>query len=279
MPTVNIGDYEIYYEVKGNGIPILLLEGLGYSTWMWKFQVPEFSRRFTMIMPDNRGVGKSTRLAGAYSIDKFARDSLGVIDALELSKFYVLGVSMGGFIAQEVAAMVPDRVKGLILVSTSAGGRKSIPMSREVYDQMRQSIDGESPKDKVRRTMKLAFTESFPISKAKEFDSLIEDRMNSIQAEDQLIYQTLSSINFDRSTSNVNVKIPSLIIAGTDDRVLPWLNSLLLYKSLPRSSLILFWGQNHLLFMERSNEFNKVMADFVETVEDNNFSEFIKVVE
>ncbi|MGC8618433.1 MAG: alpha/beta fold hydrolase [Thermoplasmata archaeon] len=279
MPFVNVDDYKIYYEVKGDGIPLLLLEGLGYATWMWKFQVPEFSKRFTMIMPDNRGVGQSTPLRGVYSVEKFAGDSLSVVNFLGFEKFYVMGVSMGGFIAQELAAAAPDRIRGLILVSTSAGGKSSIPMPKEVFEQMQLTLPGESTRDKLIRTMRLAFTDHYPVANEEEFASLIEHRMKSLQPPDQLMFQSLSSINFDRSSSNGNLNVPSLIVAGTADKVLPWLNSLILYKTLPRSSLILFKEQNHLLFIERFSEFNRAVIDFVEMIEENRYSEFVKEVE
>jgi pimeloyl-ACP methyl ester carboxylesterase len=278
LPFIKVNDHEIFYEIQGEGIPVLLLEGLGYSTWMWKYQLPDFSKHFTSVMPDNRGVGKSEKLTGPYSIEMFAKDSISVMDQLGFDMFYVIGVSMGGFIAQSIAALEPERVKGIVLVSTSCGGKKSIPMSKEVFDQMRLNLNGESSRDRIRRTMSLAFTESFPTSKPDQFNSIIEDRLKSLQPEDQLIYQSLSSINFDSSVSNRNVKVPSLIVAGMEDKVLPWLNSLLIYKSIPTSSLILFKNQNHLLFIEEFVRFNKSVLDFIGAVEGSTYSEFLEEV-
>jgi pimeloyl-ACP methyl ester carboxylesterase len=278
LPFIKVNDHEIFYEIQGEGIPVLLLEGLGYSTWMWKYQLPDFSKHFTSVMPDNRGVGKSEKLTGPYSIEMFAKDSISLMDQLRFDRFYVIGVSMGGFIAQSIAALEPERVKGIVLVSTSCGGKKSIPMSKEVFDQMRLNLNGESSKDRIRRTMSLAFTESFPTSKPEQFNSIIEDRLKSLQPEDQLIYQSLSSINFDSSVSNRNVKVPSLILAGMEDKVLPWLNSLLIYKSIPTSSLILFKNQNHLLFIEEFVQFNKFVLDFIGAVEGSTYSEFLEEV-
>jgi pimeloyl-ACP methyl ester carboxylesterase len=278
LPFIKVDDHEIFYEIQGEGIPVLLLEGLGYSTWMWKYQLPDFSKHFTSVMPDNRGVGKSEKLTGPYSIEMFAKDSISVMDQLGFDMFYVIGVSMGGFIAQRIAALEPERVKGIVLVSTSCGGKKSIPMSKEVFDQMRLNLNGESSRDRIRRTMSLAFTESFPTSKPDQFNSIIEDRLKSLQPEDQLIYQSLSSINFDSSVSNRNVKVPSLIVAGMEDKVLPWLNSLLIYRSIPTSSLILFKNQNHLLFIEEFVRFNKSVLDFIGAVEGSTYSEFLEEV-
>ncbi|MEM3861996.1 MAG: alpha/beta hydrolase, partial [Thermoplasmatales archaeon] len=90
MPYLTVNGYQIYYRVKGDGVPMLLLEGLGYASWMWKYQVPEFIRWSKVIMPDNRGVGNSTKLTGPYTIEEFANDAISVVNSLSVEKFYVL---------------------------------------------------------------------------------------------------------------------------------------------------------------------------------------------
>ncbi|MEM3573717.1 MAG: alpha/beta hydrolase [Nitrososphaeria archaeon] len=278
MPYLTVNGYQIYYRVKGDGVPMLLLEGLGYASWMWKYQVPEFIRWSKVIMPDNRGVGNSTKLTGPYTIEEFANDAISVVNSLSVEKFYVLGVSMGGLIAQSIVNIIPNRVKGVILVSTTCGGPKAIPMFKETFEQMQLNLEGETIENKIRRTMKLALTQSFPITEESEFNEIIKERMKYLQTNDQLLYQSLSSVNFDNSTKNNTVTIPSLIVAGTEDRVLPYLNSIILYKSLPRSSLLLFKGQNHLLFMEKYGQFNRFVYDFVSSIENGSFSEYVEEV-
>jgi len=277
MPKLILKDYELYYEVNGKGIPILFLEGLGYSMWMWKYQ--NFcSNEYQCIYLDNRGVGKSSPLKQPYSTELFAMDAISILDHLGIESAYILGVSMGGFIAQEIARIAPKRIKGLILVSTSCGGKKSIPMSQKVYNEMTKTLNGESLYDKLKRTMSLAFTEEFLKSKNKEFEDIIVERMKTPTDEKQLIYQSLSVLNFDAYSENSKFYRPALIIAGLSDRVLPWTNSILLFKSLPFSSLLLFENQNHLLFIEKHEIFNNKVLKFIEDVENENFEEKVEVI-
>ncbi len=278
MPKINKDDYEIYFEEHGSGIPILFLEGLGYSLWMWKYQLPDIKKWARAILVDNRGVGKSTPLSAPYSVKSFAEDALKVMESLKIERFYVLGVSMGGFIAQELARISPEKVKGLILVSTSCGGSKSYPMSKDVFDEMTKTLNNETPEEKLRRTMKLAFTNSFPDLKKDIFNEIIKERLLALQDQKQLLFQSLSVLNFDSCSSNSELNTPSIIIAGTEDKVLPWINSIILFKSLKNSSLVLFNGQNHLLFIEKYKEFNDLIKNFVLSVEEGSFKEYIMEV-
>ncbi len=278
MPKINKDDYELFFEDHGSGIPILFLEGLGYSLWMWKYQLPDMKKWARTILVDNRGVGKSTPLSTSYSVTSFAEDALKIMDNIKIEKFYVLGVSMGGFIAQELARLSPEKVKGLILVSTSCGGTKSYPMTKEVFDEMTKTLNNETQEEKLKRTMKLAFTNSYPDLSKEIFEEIINDRLLTLQDQKQLLFQSLSVLNFDSCSSNSELNMPSIIIAGTEDKVLPWLNSLLLYKSLKNSAIVLFKSQNHLLFIEKYKEFNNLIKNFVVSVEESSFKEYIMEV-
>ena len=275
MPFVNNGDQDLYYEETGSGVPIIFLEGLGYSLWMWRYQREILSKWARCIFLDNRVVGKSSPHDATYSVEFFARDALFLMDTLKIKEFYVLGVSMGGFIAQELARIAPERVKGLILVSTSYGGSRSYPMPKAVYQEMTRSIEGESPEEKLRRVMALALTSSFPIDSKEAYSKIIVDRLESLQSEKQLVYQSMSSIGFDASEADSKLDIPAFVICGTDDKVLNWFNGLMLFKALKKPSLMIFHGQNHLLFMEKSEDFNRAVEAFVRSVENASYQESI----
>lgn len=267
MGTVNVKDYEIYYEVHGEGIPILFLEGLGYSIWMWDNQIPEMSMWAKCILVDNRGVGKSSKLTSPYTVTQFALDAISVMDHLGIEKFYVLGVSMGGFIAQEVATVAKHRVKGVILISTSCGGTESLPMPPETWNEMSKVVSGESEAERLRRTMKIAFTENFLTNRKGEFEKITERRLGYLQDQNQLVCQALATRDFDASNSDIELTVPSLIMCGTEDRVLPWTNSIMLFKKIKVSSLLVFKGQNHLLFIEEASRFNDEVSQFIKGVE------------
>src|ERR1700712_2599435 len=113
MPTATVHGTEIYYESHGEGEPLLCVMGLAADTMSWALQVPAWSERFRTIIFDNRDVGQSAYVSEAYTTADMAADAIALADELGLDSFHLLGVSMGGTIAQEIALTVPDRVRTL----------------------------------------------------------------------------------------------------------------------------------------------------------------------
>jgi pimeloyl-ACP methyl ester carboxylesterase len=263
MPVVTRAGAEIHYEVVGAGPVLVLLEGLGYGSWMWRNQVDALSRTHRLVMVDNRGILPSTPLRGPYSMDEFARDALATLDAEGIDRASFLGVSMGGFIAQSIAALDPARVERLVLVSTSAGGPDSLPMPASTLAELSRPVPGESATDRLRRTMALALTSEFVSERAPEFEEVIQLRLAAPQDATQWLYQAQSALTFDATSPDRNVERDALVMTGTEDRVLPWTNSVLLFRLLRSPTLLLFRRQNHLLFLERASEFNRAVEEFL----------------
>jgi pimeloyl-ACP methyl ester carboxylesterase len=263
MPNAQRNGAEIYYETRGQGTPLLLIEGLGYGVWMWRGQSPALESKFRLILFDNRGVGRSTPLPGPYTIDEFARDALAVLDAEHIDRAAVLGASMGGLIAQSIAALAPERVAALILACTSPGGPDAKPMPAETWTEVTRQVPGESEPDRLRRNMQLALTPAFPREQAPLLDQIIADRLASPTDPKQWMYQAMSAVSFDARESDSRLVARTLLTTGTEDRVVPWTNTLLLHKMIPRASLVLFRGQNHLHLVERASEFNHVVEEFL----------------
>jgi pimeloyl-ACP methyl ester carboxylesterase len=266
VPTAERNGAQIYYEVRGDGPPLVLLEGLGYGMWMWRGQVPTLEREFRLVLLDNRGVGRSSPLAAPYSIEEFARDALAVLDSARIDRAAVLGASMGGLIAQSMAALAPERISALILASTLPGGPESRPMPPETLAELVRSVPGETAAERLRRTMALALTPTFPRERAAELEAILTVRLAAPQPAEQWTFQAMSAREFDARASDARLAVPALVVTGTDDRVVPWTNSPLLYRLLPHASLALFRGQNHLVLIERSDEFNAVVARFLRSV-------------
>jgi len=263
MPHAQRNGAEIYYETHGNGTPLLLIEGLGYGLWMWRAQVPFLEKKFRLIMPDNRGVGKSTPLPGPYSMENFARDALAVLDAEKVERAAVLGASMGGAIAQSIAAIAPERLSALVLACTLPGGPESKNMPPETLAEVTRRVEGESEPQRLLRTMSVAMTPGYPSAHAGVVDAILADRLASPTDGTQWMYQAMSGLGFDARESDARVGVRTLITTGTEDRVVPWTNSLLLYRLIPGSSLVLFRGQNHLHLIERAPEFNQAVEEFL----------------
>ncbi len=122
MPKAKIGKIQIYYEAYGQGPPLVMILGLGQSIATWGLQVSELSNHFRIIVFDNRDSGKSTRCTKSYTTQDMARDALGLLDHMGIDRAHLLGTSMGGMIAQQIALLAPERVMSLILASTTTDG-------------------------------------------------------------------------------------------------------------------------------------------------------------
>jgi len=132
MAYVESNGARIYWTEQGRGEPLLLIMGLGYPHEMWYRVAPVLAERYHVIMLDNRGVGRSDVPPGPYPIATMAADARAVLDAAGIDRAHVLGVSMGGMIAQEFTLQNPQRVAALVLGCTACGGPKATPAGPEV---------------------------------------------------------------------------------------------------------------------------------------------------
>ena len=143
MPTAD----GLYYEEAGEGEPLLMVMGLGTDHLGWMLQVPEFSKHYRVITFDNRDVGQSKQADGPYEVADMARDALALADHLELDTFHLLGMSMGGAIAQEMALLAPERLRTLTLVVTFAGGGNWAAERARLWSEIRGLIDHDTHLD------------------------------------------------------------------------------------------------------------------------------------
>ena len=127
MPRVLASDIEIHYEEYGAGEPLLLIAGLGANVCDWAPQIPTLTQHYRVIAFDNRGAGRSDKPDGTYTISQLASDTAGLMNALGIDSAHVLGHSMGGFVAQELALSHPQRLRSLVLSAATCGGTRSVP--------------------------------------------------------------------------------------------------------------------------------------------------------
>jgi pimeloyl-ACP methyl ester carboxylesterase len=252
---------ELYYEISGKGPNLVLIEGLGVATWLWEKQVPEFAKNFTTLIYDNRGTGKSEKPAGPYSITMMADDLAALLDTLKISKTHVLGVSMGGFIAQDFALRYPQKVDRVVLVATSAGGPDHVPMAPEVLAQMFAS-EG-APREVARRKLALAYSEEF--MKTGDVEHLIDLRLTDPQPPSAYMAQATAGATFNLSDRVKEIKSPCLIMAATGDLLVPVANAHNLSKKIPGSRLKIYEGYGHQFFVEQSERFNRDVIEFLKS--------------
>jgi pimeloyl-ACP methyl ester carboxylesterase len=255
----------LYVEEHGSGgVPLLLIQGLGYSMWGWRYQLGAFDRR--TIAFDNRGTGRSSTELGPYSMEQFAGDALSVLDALGVESAHVLGLSMGTFVTQCLALQAPERVRSLVLVGGSPGGPEHAPVPAETLDAWLLSAD-LPPAEFVRRTMHLSFSPGWSEAHPAEYEQLVAARLEHPTPAGCWREQFAAAGRFLEQGAPVErLDMPVLVVHGDADRVVPLSNGRLLARRIAGAELVVLPGRGHVVQLESPDEFNGLVERFLEHV-------------
>lgn len=270
MPAqrVKVGDIDIAYKQLGNGsdIPIVLVTGGGVTMDMWSpTLLRDLSSNQTVIIFDNRGAGESTIGTREFSINQFANDTAGLLDALKIDKADILGYSLGSFIAQELALKKPDSIDRLVLYASSCGGKDAIPPSAEVIQAFAGSTNSSSQIQEEERIVPLLFpTDWFKAN--PDYQNYIPIPEESVSPQ-VLQAQQQAIVNWDGTCTNLsNITQPTLVIVGTDDIFTPAANSLVIVNKIPAAWLVQIRDSGHGLMYQYPDQFSKVVSTFLEIV-------------
>lgn len=249
MPKVKVNDINIYYEIHGEGYPFVLIRGLSSSLDSWHpYSIKEFSKNFKTVLFDNRGAGKTDVSEGKYSAKMMADDTIGLMDALQLEKAYVLGFSLGGCIAQEMVLNYPNRITKLILTSSWSGDSHGIvtPIpEKNPFPKLYEFIlQGEYEKGARVLTNSL-FPDNYLENNPELIDKIIKNYMEHIPSLKGFEGQAAYIETFDTYDKLPEINIPTLILHGTEDVILPVENAKILAERISNSELILFEETGH----------------------------------
>lgn len=263
MPHCSCGDVTLYYEVHGEGPPLLLVSGLGGGTWSWYEQTPYFREAYRTIVFDNRGAGRSDAPGGPYRMEELARDACFLMDRLEVEKAPIVGVSMGGMIAQELAFAAPERVRSLVLGCTHCGGEISISPTSEVM-RVLMSNEGLTNEEIVQKNLPVFFSEEFLRNQPERIAEYCRIQNETPRQPDHAYRAQLAAIrSFDTSDRLHGLDIPTLILTGSRDVVIPRENSYLLAELIPGAELVILPGAGHSIQVECAEEFNTIVDHFI----------------
>lgn len=262
MPVMRVNDSSIDYDVFGSGPPLLLIGGMGLGRWSWFKQSPALSRHFRVITFDIRNVGHLDADEGAYSVSNLAAHAAALLDRLDVECADVLGTSLGGFVAQELALRRPDLVGRLVLISTSYGGSDHEPMSPTTLRKM-LGWGTVKREDAVRQGLEVAVSEDYTETRSEEFEQMVDWRIADSPPLADYIKQMVAGAKFDVSSGVEEIQKPTLILHGDEDRVVPVSNAVSLSEKLPDATLRVFQGAGHLVFVERADEVNEEILDFL----------------
>lgn len=266
MPKTHANEIDIYYEITGSGEPLVLIAGLGYGLWMWHKMIPELANHFQVIAFDNRGAGQTDKPDGPYNVQMLAADTAGLMDGLRIGPAAVVGHSMGGYIAQELALTRPDLVSKLVLSSTNFGGPNHIPVTPEA---MKVILDRSGdPIELVKRGVAVACTPGFAEAHPDVLQELIAYRLSNPVPPAQYQAQTAVGLAlYDEQAcfehKLQHVQAPTLILFGEHDKVVPPGNAELLARKIAHSTIRILPDAAHLFPIETPKAAVEALLEFL----------------
>jgi pimeloyl-ACP methyl ester carboxylesterase len=263
MPKVKVNDIQVYYEMKGQGFPLIMIMGLsGNMDWWDPRMVRGLGKNFKTIMFDNRGAGRTEISDKEYTIKLFADDTAGLMDALKIPRAHLLGISMGGMIAQELALNYPEKVEKLVLCSTTCGGSKSVLASQEVLDVLAADVSRMSAEEVAKMIVPFCLTEEF-IADNPDFIKAMTRQILKAPISNEAYTRQLNAImqfgTYDRLSK---IKAPTLVLHGKRDVLIPPQNGSILAKAIPKAKLVNLQKSAHGL-AEDMEEATKAITDFL----------------
>jgi 3-oxoadipate enol-lactonase len=255
MPYAMINAANIYYEVHGNGEPLVLIQGFAGGTQAWGLQVRAFKKYYRVITFDNRGAGRTGPSKEPPTIELMAADVIALMDHLGINKSHILGLSMGGMIAQEIAISYPKRVNKLILCSTFATrdlpGADAQPQTTDIRD-----MDFDALMERmISASYNVPFYRALFLLLMKINKKAIDSNGIFDQAQALSSHSTLDLLHL--------IKSPTLVMTGTGDRLVPPLHSDILASRIPGANLVKVPGGSHAFFFEKSRIFNREVLAFL----------------
>jgi len=260
MPDIIINHQHIHFEQAGSGDAILFLHGLGSCGQDWLLQMPVFAERFRAIAPDLPGHGESDKPPGRVRVADLARDVIGLFDALEVSRAHMVGLSLGGCVAQQLALDFPARVRSLTLVNTFArfdmgGPGNALPLA------LRMAVLGWLG---LPAQARFVAARLFPKPEQAPLRQMAAER---IAANDPASYQRLLRAirAFDVTRCLSEITCPTLVIAGDRDTTVPLRAKRLLAARIPGARFELVADSGHATPVDQAGAFNRLVLDFVES--------------
>jgi pimeloyl-ACP methyl ester carboxylesterase len=299
MPLAHNDGLRLYYETEGrsDGETVVFVEGFGSGTWMWRWQHAVLAGSFETILWDHRGTGRSddpnvpatpagllTRQAMATWTDllamwsppfapvprierlptmsDLAADLEAVLDAHGVDAAHVVGASMGGMVALQYA-LEYYRAKTLSLLCTTPGGREAVHPPREVQERLLRTPSGFSKREEIYHKMGPALSEEFREENPELIDRIVDWRLDGDATRRGELAQAVAAAQFDVGDRLDEIDVPSLVVHGTQDRVVPIENGHVLAEGLPNTEFEVIEGGSHLFFIEEADSVNQHLMQFL----------------
>jgi pimeloyl-ACP methyl ester carboxylesterase len=259
MAFVENQGVRIYWDEQGTGAPLLLIMGLGAtSDWWWRTR-PVLAARHRTIAFDNRGVGRSDVPPGPYSMAVMASDAAAVLDAAGVERAHVIGVSMGGMIAQEFALKYPERVVSLILGCTAPGGRNAVRAEADAIGALTGRA-GMTPEQAEEAVIPFIYDAGTPRARIEE-DLAI--RRPWYATPEGYTAQLMAIVSWQAYDRLPQISVPMLVIHGKNDRLVPVGNGELIAARIPGAQLVLIPAAGHLFTTDQPEAAQAALLGFL----------------
>jgi 3-oxoadipate enol-lactonase len=252
---------QLHWDRTGSGPPVLLIMGLGLSGGAWWRTVPVLAQRLQVLTFDNRGVGRSRSLQLAYTTEAMADDAVSVLDAAGVKRVHVYGISLGGMVAQQLALRHPQRVRSLVLGATHPGGPH---MQRPDVDVMaflweRLLLPSE---DAAWRSVPLNYSERCRAEHPERIAEDVAQRLAHPFSEQAYRAQLFAAALHDCYDRLNRIQVPTLVVHGAEDRMIPVENGRLLAERIPGAQLVELEDTGHLYPTEAPHVDEEIAAFF-----------------
>jgi pimeloyl-ACP methyl ester carboxylesterase len=263
MPRIDIADLSLYYEESGMGTPILLLHGHPLDAAMW---LPQLQTQFPghrLIAPDLRNFGTTTSPHPAADFAAYAHDTLALADALSLSRFIVIGLSMGGQIAMEIAAIAPHRLLGLVLADTYA------PLDNHQKKAGRLALADRIDAEGIQGYAAEALPKLLSATTLAQNPQLASDVLQMMQrqpGDGAAVALRVRAEHRDYVPILSAIDIPTLIVVGSEDQFTPVAEAVLMHAAIRNSTLVVLEDASHMTNMEQPAAFNQAVQKFLSSL-------------
>ena len=261
MPKIKINDINMYYHLRGQGPPLMMIMGwTANMDWWPESLVERLKKQYSLVLFDNRGSGRTDGSKGCYHMGQFAKDAAALMDALDIRKADVFGVSMGGMIAQEMAIRYPDRINRLILGCTTCGSRKGRTISLpSLFYAPLYSLRFPPNIDKWLLSLTLS---QYSLDKSKSRDFIRRIKIAPIGRVNKW-KQFFAIKRFQSHAELNNIVCPVLLMTGTRDFLVPHRNTDILAALIPQSQIIKFPGASHAFIGDDPDAVFQAIDDFL----------------
>jgi 3-oxoadipate enol-lactonase len=259
MPYATANGIRIYYELHGQGEPLVLIQGLGNACNLWPSLLPALAQHYRVLIFDNRGAGRTDMPEALYSIEMFAADTASLMETLGIESAYVFGGSMGGWIGQHFARNFPQKVRRLVLGCTNTGG---LSASSSAFMELLPTTAAMAPEDGLRAMVPFLFGRQTIAKRPDLIDLWVRLKLEFPQTPAGGANQSAACMDFDSAAWVGEIKAPTLVIGGQEEALFPDGQQEALAAAIPNAELTLLPDAAHMFFMEKAEEAARKMVQF-----------------